>query len=327
MATLWFSYSQGNTSLDGDEPLSSPYTIYWNVGNYLKQKAHELGYEFVYVNLDDTTPQTFSPNDIAIGHTWFSGGFMHQALDAGIKAFILQPYTHQMVSPGDVETVIALYSKATHIFAICGDYWFDTIEQSPYGTLKSNMTRLDMAINTVRHPRLKTHWNKPGKRAVCVIGNDTPTKGFKHVAELAIAAGFRLGHFGSAAPGTFDHVPSMTYHGGYTFTPAVIEMICQQYDALLCMPIADANPTVLLEAASWGLMVYCSRTAGYLPHKPFFPLEVGNMPINVAQMRTFQEMDEYALQRISEGTRKQIEREYTWDKFTKTLWDKVQEYL
>jgi hypothetical protein len=328
MPTLWFSYSLPGASLDVEEPLNSPYTIAWHVGRVLREKAIEIGYTFQYVNLDDTTPRTFELDDIAIGHCWWDGGFMHQALDANIKAkFILQPYSHGMVSPGDVGMVLDLFGKADHLFLITGEYWYLTLLNSPFAALYPKASRVDMAINPALHPYSKTRWNKPGERAICVIGNDIPVKGFRHVADLARVAGVRLGHFGSAQEGTFDHVPCMVKHGGMLFTPENIAKVCDNYDALVVIADADANPTVLLEAAAWGLQVYCNRNAGYLPDAPFRETRLDDMTFNVQRMRQLQQANEYDLATDSRSVRGVVERDYTFDKMCRTIWQKVSERL
>jgi hypothetical protein len=329
MPTLYFSYSLPSGSLDIDEPLNSPYTISYHVGHMLRQKAHERGYDFKFVSLDDTTPQAFGADDITIGHLWDApNSFMQQALNADVKAkIILQPYSHDMVSTGDIPRYVEMFSRADHLLWVTGEYWSYTMHKTPYAVLKGKSTRIDMALNTSLHPFKKTRWNKKGERSICVIGNDTPTKGYRNVAELARVAGIRLGHFGSAAPNTFDHVPHMTYHGGMLFTPDNIERLCSQYDALVVIAEADANPTVLLEAASWGLRVYCNREAGYLPNAPFEELRKDDMRFNVSQMRAFQEMSEYDLRKDSATLRYVMERDYTWAKFCHAVWEKVSEYL
>lgn len=330
MPTLWFSYSNGGGTLDSDEPLMSPYTIYWHAGRFLRDQAAAMGYDFRYVNLDDTTPRTFEPDDIAIGHCWWSGGFMHQALAASIRAkFVLQPYTHGMVAPGDTGMVLDLWERATHLFLITGQYWHITMKGSPYAALYDYSTRLDMAVNAQRHHYYKALWNKPGKRAFLCIGADTPTKGYRNVAELAIQAGFRLGHYGNARPETFADVPQMTLHGGTLFTPEVVDRICRDYDAVIAMPAlsGDANPTVLLEAAAWGLPVFCTKEAGYLPGKPFRELRFNDPAFNLAQVRAFQQESEYDLIADSLALRSEIERKYNWQRFCSTLWQKAETFL
>lgn len=329
MPTLYFSYSDGGKDiLNCDEPLSSPYTITWNVGRFLRDKAASIGYDFAYKNLDDTTPVEFDPSDIVIGHCWWEGGFMHQALDANVKAkFILQPYSHGMVSPGDVEMVHSLFIKADHLFLITGEHWFNTMPDSPYASLQHKAIRLDMAVSPAMHPFSKTTWNKPGKRAICVIGHDTWAKGYKNVAVLARAAGIHLGHFGSTDGYSFAHVPSLTLHGGVLFTPESIAVVCSQYDAIVTLAEYDANPTVLLEAASWGLRVYANREAGYLPNRPFEELRKDDMSFNVAQMRALQQMSDYELNATRDHVRRVVASEYTFDRLCQTIWQTVETFL
>jgi len=329
MPTLYFSYSLPGGSLDIEEPLNSPYSISYNVGRMLRDKAALIGYDFAFVNLDSVIPVAFAPDSVVVGHLWDApGSFMQQALNADIRAkIILQPYSHKMVSEGDVARYVDMFSKADDLLFITGRHWFETMPTSPFAALYPKVTRIDMGLNTSLHPYLKTTWNNPGQRAICVIGNDIPVKGFKNVAELARMAGIRLGHFGNHRPGTFDHVPHMTYHGGVLFTPQTIEAVCAQYDAIAVIPESDACPTVLLEAASWGLAVYASKTSGYLANTPFHELRNGDTAFNVSQMRAFQEMSEYDLRRESLVTREVIEREYNWDKFCDDVWQKVEAYL
>ncbi len=75
MRKLYFSYSlMAHQSLDGAEPRSAPYSISWNVGRFLRDRAQECGYAFEYVNLDDATPREFDATDIVIGHLWHEPG-------------------------------------------------------------------------------------------------------------------------------------------------------------------------------------------------------------------------------------------------------------
>lgn len=331
MPTLYFSYSLPGGNLDCDEPLNSPYTISWHVGRMLRDKASSIGYAFEYRNLDDTTPVTFNPADVAIGHVWDTpGSFMQQALDAAIKAkIVLQPYSHGMVSAGDIPRYLAMFLEADALLFVTGEYWYNTMPDSSFAALYPKVTRLDMAVNTEKHPYSKTRWNPPGERAVCVIGHDTPTKGYRHVAELARVAGFRLGHFGSTDGASFEHVPCMTLHGGMLFTPENIAGICREYDAVMALPEADANPTVLLEAAAWGLTVFSANEAGNTIDDVFPArlLKKGDLIGNVNQVRHWQHATEYALAEESKFARMIVERDYTWSKFCKTVWNRVEGYL
>src|SRR5688572_19534997 len=159
MPTLWFSYSLPGGNLDCDQPLNSPYSLSWHVGRMLRDKAQTHGYAFQYVNLDSVEPVTFNPDDVAIGHVWDTpGSFMQQALDANIKAkIVLQPYSHGMVSAGDIQRYIDMFLKADALLFVTGEHWYNTMPDSPFAALYDKVTRIDMAINSALHPYSKTH--------------------------------------------------------------------------------------------------------------------------------------------------------------------------
>lgn len=333
MPTLWFSYSIGSYSLDGDMPLSSPYTITWHVGNYLRARAIEIGYDFQYRNLDDQSPVIFSPDDIVVGHTWFSGGFMDMALAANVRRkIILQPYSHKMVSDSDIPRVVAMWDKADHIFTITGEYWHQTMQDTPYAPLYRKITRLDMAINPATHQHCKTTWNKIGNRGVLTMGADIPVKGLKHVAELARIMGFRWGHVGGIEPATYAHVPQFTHHGGMTLDADNQRRVCHDYDLMVSLANADANPTTLLEAAAWGLIAFANQESGYYPAwhadnpcaaTPFIGLKLGDTAYNIRQLRRWLEKDEYDLDTHGRAVSQIITSNYTFDRMCSAIWDDI----
>ena len=327
MPTLWFSYST-QSGIDAFKPLNSPYSITYNVAHYLRERAPEIGYTFQYVNLDDTTPQTFGKDDIAIGHTWWEGGFMHQALDADICAkIILQPYSRYMVSETDIPMVLNLWNKADHLLLITGEHWWNGIPDSPYSELKAQKTRVDMALDSSIHVYQKERWNSVGKRNFLIIGNDIWAKGFEHVAELARVAGIRIGHAGHMNDETFQHVPQFTSYGGIVFEPNNQRAIANEYDFFLSIANADACPTTLLETSAWGLVAACNVESGYLPNRPFIELRKGDLQYNLEVIDMLQRTSEYNLRKRSRMVREVIEKEYTWERFNATVWKEVQKWL
>lgn len=328
MSTLWFSYSfLPLHSFDGFQPLNSPYSLTWNVGRFLRQKAAGIGYEFQYINLDDTTPRQFTKDDIAIGHTWWDGGFMHQALDANIRAaLILQPYSACMVSDHHIPMVLDLWSKADHLLLVTGAYWFDTMQDTPYAPLQAKATRLDMAINAEAHPYLKRRWNKAGKRGFLAIGNSSPAKGMDLIADLAQTAGFKLGVYGDVYPDVFQHVPQVKVYGGVDFKPERIQAICDEYDFFLSLARCDANPTTLLETACWGLVGACNKESGYWPDQPFLGLQ-NDLAANWKMIDDLQSLSEHELQGQSIAGRRIMLQEHTWERFCRNVWAAVECWL
>lgn len=329
MPVLYFSYSMlsGHT-LDSPEFINSPYSLTWNVGRFLRQKAADIGYDFEYRNLDDTRPVEFGPDDIAVGHTWFDGGFMHQALDADIRAaLILQPYSACMVSEHHIPMVLDLWGKADHLLLITGPYWWDTMKSTPYAPLQAKATRLDMAVNAAAHPYMKRRWNKPGKRGFLAIGTSSPAKGMDLIAELARTAGFKLGVYGDVHSDIFQHVPQVKVYGGVDFRPERIQAICDEYDFFLSLARCDANPTTLLETMCWGLVGACNCESGYWEEEPFEELQLNDLASNWKQIDRLQSMSEHELQGLSIEGRLIAEQGYTWERFCNNVWAAVECWL
>lgn len=325
---VWFSYSlPDGIMLDSAESRNAPYTISYHAGRYLRERAKERGWDFEFVGLEQDAERVTS-DDIIVGHPWFPGGFMIDAIqEIPQHVFILQPYTRNFVAPTEVEWVRDYLDAATQVFFITGRYWFDGIADSPYADFLPKMTRLDMAVNGLVHPYLKHSWNLPGKRAALCIGNDTPAQNWAEVAELARTTGLKLGYCGNADPDIFRHVSNFKHFGGTEFDERTIAYLCKEYDALICLHRESANPTVLLEAAAWGLIPYCTETSGYYANEPFMELRLGDLAFNWSQIERLQTAAEPFLRVQSEATRRLIEQQYNWDIFCKTLWEGIEQCL
>lgn len=327
MPTLWFSYSTIR-GLDAEEPRNSPYSLTWNVGRFLRERAEALGYGFHYVNLDDCADYPIGSDDIVIGHPWWPDGFMARALKSPARLkFVLQPYQHDIVGKNESWWIKELVEQANHCFWVTGRYWWDTMEQGLYGEWKAKSTRLDMAVNPILHPLSKTHWNSPNKRKFLCIGSDIPYKGLDMIADLARQGGFALGYFGSAPYERFANVPQFRHMGGCEFTPDVQARISNEYDGFISLAHGDANPTTLLETASWGMLPLCNKESGYLPDEPFLELRKDDVLFNLEQIDAFQSADEYALHVRSGAIRREVIERHSWKRFNETLWNEMEQWL
>lgn len=325
--TLWFAYSTV-FGLDAPQPPNSPYSLTWNVGRFLRDKAASIGYDFQYRNLDLAFEDTIGSDDIVIGHPWWPSGWMSGALDNDAKAkFILQPYQHDIVGKNESWWIKGLVDKADHCLWITGPYWFDTMHEGLYGDWKTKSTRLDMAIDSSLHPHSKMTWNRPGKRRVLAIGADIPYKGLDMIADFARCGGFHLGYFGSAPYERFAHVPQFKHYGGADFTPELQKHLTEEYDFFVSLARGDSNPTTLLETASWGLLPMCNKESGYWPGEPFVELQKDNMAFNLAQMDLVQSMPEYKLNELTGFIRRQVVENHGWSKFCETIWNEVSKCL
>jgi hypothetical protein len=327
MPTFWFSYSTIH-GIDGIEPPNSPYVITWNLGRYLRERVTALGYEFRYVNLDDTSDYDIGADDVVLAHAWHPEGFLTKTLDKPVKArFLIQPYQHDIVGVNESWWIKRIVDQCDHFFAITGKYWYDTMHEGLYGDWEHKTTRLDMAINPALHPHSKRKWNPQGKRAFLAIGADIPYKGLDMIAELARVGGFKVGYYGAAPLERFAHVPQFIHYGGRDFTPDVQAMIANEYDAFISLAYGDANPTTLLETACWGMLPMCNTLSGYWPDDPFLELRKGDMLHNLKMIDYVQEAPEYALRQRAAAIRDRVVCEHGWDTFVETVWSEVAKWL
>ena len=202
------------------------------------------------------------------------------------------------------------------------------MDEGLYGDWKSKATRLDMAINPALHPHSKTRWNPPGKRRALAIGADIPYKGLDLVADFARCGGFHLGYFlGSAPRERFANVPQFIHYGGADFTPELQKHLTDEYDFFISLARGDANPTTLLETASWGLIPLCNKESGYWGGEPFVELRKDDMLFNLTQLDVLQAMPEYKLNELSTCIRRQVAANHTWQQFNETVWSEVEKWL
>lgn len=325
--TLWFSYSTV-AGIDAPEPPNSPYSITWNLGRYLRDKAASIDYEFQYRNLDMPFIETIGSDDLVIGHTWYPTGWMNSALDSPAKAkLILQPYSENMVAPTERPWIKGLFAKADRLLLVTGPYWHNSMPYSPFAEWYDKTTRLDMAINFDLHPHSKTHWNPISKRRVLAIGMDIPAKGLDLIADFARCGGWHLGYFGNAPFERFAHVPQFKHYGGAEFTPELQKHLTDEYDFFVSLARSDANPTTLLETASWGLIPMCNIESGYWGGQPFVELRKDDMLYNLSQMDMLQSAPEYGLSEMSSYIRRQTAERHTWQRFNETVWAEIKARL
>lgn len=327
MPTLWFSYSMwANGSLDDPEPTRSPYARTWHLGRFLRDRAQERGWQFRYVNLDDTSPVTIHKEDIVIGHVWFNeSSFMQQALKQDCRLKIcIQPYTHHMVGDEALPMLYDMFDRADHLMLNTGPYWWDTMPDSPFAEWQDKAVRLDNCVNAAHNPYQKHTWNPKGQRGLMCVGYDNPVKGIDRVAELARVGGYRLGVFGNMNP--IHHVAQCTMYGGTHFTPDNVAWICRDYDFFVSMGRFDANPTTLNETACWGLLGACTTGSGYWPDQPFIELR-DDLLFNLEQVDRMQQTDESELTARSLRMRELMERDYNWQDWLNRVWGQIEAWL
>jgi len=287
-------------------------------------------------HLRDRIKIRFKPNDLFIGHPIFPFspgiiGVTELSIDQKPrpKVFALISPLHcnvkiesSHINKGYLDAIDRLLPKVDILFAIMGPYWWDQWDSSPYAHWKSKMVRLDMAIDIKNFPRVKKQFNPKGKRGYLYIGRNDPMKGIDLLNKLLSQVGdVPKGWIGSGLdiPG----VPRISIPR--PLTPTFMSKVAECFDFFITTGIADPNPTTILESMAWGFPVICTRQSGY--YATSFRSEVffDNFKESLATLKALQFADEDKLLKMANEARTFVEKEYTWDRFVMTIFQKLKE--
>jgi len=326
MTTIHFVYA-------GDPnggAISSPYCITQNVYHFFAQKCREIpGLELAYYNWTDQRVVQSKPDDIIIGHPNYDPNTIIQRSfrESPCKAkFTIHPIHTRMVE--DNMPFDHLTRAADRFFGICGPYWYDTMQNTPFAHWKEKMTRLDMAVNTHHFPFLKTQINPVPERRFLYIGSDTKHKNLGYLREIMQRLpGCQLYWFGGHSGHPLAQLPNVRVTGNVVLNSEMGKHICNATDMMINVSSSDANPTTLLETAAWGLPVACTPGSGYYGGSPFFEIPEGNADAaaNILKHLINTPSEQLDIQRMA--NLEKIKTHYTWDNFCNSIWSVLEKYL
>jgi hypothetical protein len=302
-----------------DGRISSPYSITTNLYNYFINR----GLKVEYHKWDSYDDVELSRDDVVIGHPHYDPNTIIQKIFRQPKQCkarcTIHPFHHQRVEdnfPFDYIT-----KQADKVFAITGNYWYDTIGDTPFAHWKEKMVRLDMAVNSAAWPHRKTTFNSPSCRGIVYVGSNMPQK---NVGMLAAIAGkmrdVRFDWYGGDGDAPLAKLPNVHVEGWADFTSEKIANICYRNDLFVNVSISDANPTTLLEfCLASGIIPICTETSGYWKDDCFI-----NIPHDVDKaviiIRDWLNRPSKELIAKSAANRLVCDERYTWNKFCETIW-------
>lgn len=306
-------------------PLKAPLSITYQVAKRLSDE-----YEVKLYDLKEKLHLEPTGGDFFLGHLWHvKGTICYNALrnDKFIKKFIIGPYNHDTkqwsLKTGkaldDIAWAYDCIARCDRYIAICGDYWMDSFESSPFKDLREKFFHVNMALDFDQYPFLKNTYNKCGKRKFFYIGRYAHEKGTDLLEKLASnIPGFEGGYIcmGGEIKGwkkISDPRP---------LTADFIRKIAEEYDFFINMSRADAQATTILEAASWGFPVACTRESGYSTDD-FYYMDLTDFEKNREIVSQLQTIDEDSLRKAAVFTRRALAEKYNWQIFL----DKLQRCL
>jgi len=306
-----------------DDPrIQSPYSITHHLYYYMKARA-----DVQYYTWDSHVDVDVEPDDIFIGHPHYDPSTTVQRFFASGKKCRLRCTIHPLhtVRVQDNMPFDHLTQAADKVFSICGPYWYDTIERTPFVHWKPKITRVDMAVDTNIYPYLKTHFNEVGHRRLVYIGSNMPQKnlGFMYEVMKRLPT-VQLHWYGGDGESPLARLPNVKTVGWVVLDRTLAQTIVNECDIFINTSISDANPTTLLESTAWGLIPACTPQSGYYNDSMFTSLTLNSVDETVKIITDLLHVPSDVLRARSIVARKKIETHYTWDRFCSTIWDELQ---
>lgn len=296
------------------QEISSPSSITKHLYKFLRTKA-----EVQYHNWLNTYEIDLGPGDILIGHphphekTVVRRTF--KSSTNGMK-YLLFPFHHNIPSNLVFDKVV---DQCDRLFAITGTYWYNTIEYTPFAHWKDKIVRVDMAVDHKDFPRVKESFNEIGSRGILYIGRDIPEKNIallKQIIDLMPNVEFTI-------VGNVDiQGQNVKCLGKQKLDKVKARELCRQNDIFINTSISDANPTTILEAASWGLIPVCTKQSGYTESDLVYNIDL-NPEGAVKKLSHLLNLDNDVLIERSLRLSQLIYDEYNWDKFCETVWYEI----
>lgn len=288
---------------------TTPDAIGWQLADRLSAEVEVLLYDW---NCHDKIRPR--PGDILIGHPHpvpmtilrRSWGDMNWS-----RRYLLCPMIPHIQTVGFLDDLVRTCDS---FFAFMGVPWYETVEFSAFRSWLPKIARLDLGVDRISYPKIKTAFAPKGRRAILYVGNTSRAKGIEYLESLAKASpAWRFGWMGSG-----EQISGFYSHGFQRTDQEEARMIAAEYDFFLSTGTADANPTTVLEAMSWGLVPFTTRTSGYdsrdgvvsLPMDPSAGLEL---------LTSYQYIEESELLRRQAENFSRLESRFSWSKIVEGI--------
>lgn len=297
-----------------NELICSPCSITNHLYEYLSSRS-----QVTYHDFREQNKVILSEDDIFIGHPHYDYKTITNRTilenNRGRK-YLLFPFHHYM--PKFNMPFNELVMACDKYFAITGPYWYQTIKHSKFAHWESKMVRLDMAVNHDHYPRQKTGFNEPGQRRILYVGRNAEEKNpglLRKIINYMPDVQFILVGLDIIAANTICL-------GRIMLDSNAARSLCNKCDFFINTSMSDANPTTILEAASWGLIPICTRQSGYYEGGLVY-----NIPLQaefaVKKLREILSLSSEALMERSLAITELVKKEYNWDKFCSTIWSEI----
>jgi glycosyltransferase involved in cell wall biosynthesis len=294
------------------EAVSTPFAI----GRELSRRL-ALRYDVQVHDHRATYPIVPKPGDVLVGHpTW--------DYDSVFNASLRQPGWSRRIcihpfAPGDARQVAhldRLLPWCDLFLAITGPYWIKALPQTRCRHFAPKLVHLDLAVNREHFPPVKSSFNPPGKRKFLYIGNHPWYKNLPYLDAIAARCPDSEFAWIGSRKEKYRHLRQLGFHD---FSDPLARELAAEYDFLITVGRADANPTTILEAMALGLVPVCTPQSGYQGVTGIINVPLDDLPAACAVIASLQGCDETTLRQWQAGNWRLLDRHFNWDRFSEQV--------
>lgn len=306
MTTIHFVYPHGPN-------ISCPDAIGRNLGKLLEKK-----YRVIYHDYDESQVIIPSPGDILLGHAAYVAQtcFRLSLSQPGWRRVIaLFPYHHG----NDVAVAFAdsFMNRCDLYLAITGNFWYNSVKSSLFSHWFPKMVHVDLAIDKNDFPPIKTVFNPVGKRRFVFIGSPGWTKNPMYLSAIAKAIPeYSISWIGNGNP---TDLPGLIHLGYQDFSSDEAKLLISEFDFMITVSDADANPATILESMAWGLIPVCTPQSGYIGYPGIVNVPLGNPKKVVEVIYQLQSLPNSTLQDMQLSNWNALDIHFNWDRFVEQV--------
>lgn len=258
-------------------------------------------------------------NDVLIGHVHPAPGtIMRRSLKipGWKRKILLQPYNEDLKQVGYLDSLV---DYCDSFLAITGSYWFERVPQSPFKRWAPKMIHIDLAVDQNHFEKIKFKFSEPGKRKFVYIGHDIQCKNLNYLQSLAK----ELSQFEFHWIGSGPKREPLIKHGRVDFSTEEGKKLIKEFDFMITVGSADANPTTILEALSWGLIPVCTPTSGYVNNPGIVNIALNDVSAASKVLINLNTSSDKILESIKNQGHQQLETHFNWARFGRQVIEEV----
>ena len=213
-----------------------------------------------------------------------------------------------------------IIEKCDRYLAITGNAWMKCLKDSPFQHWEPKIVHVDLAVDRADFPFIKKNFNPAGKRCFLYIGHTAWYKNISFLEKLSE----KLPEIEFAWMGGNQPLKNIKGLGKFDFANKEAKELIQEYDFLITVGSADANPTTILEAMAWGLIPVCSVQSGYERFSGISNIPIDNIDDAVKTINYLQSVSEEQLNKWQQENLDCLDNHFNWERFCSQVLDVIE---